>query len=59
MQPRTRPIKKFAAAAAKCSAEASAYGKCVVADYNSVHQNKCAKEFMMLKDCFVAASKKT
>ena len=29
------------------------YGKCVVADYNSVHKDKCAKEFMKLKDCYL------
>ena len=29
------------------------YGKCVVTDYNSVHKDKCAKEFMKLKDCYL------
>ncbi|KAB8237352.1 hypothetical protein BDV23DRAFT_182946 [Aspergillus alliaceus] len=55
---RTRPIEKFAKATSKCSVEAAAYGKCIVADYNSVHKDMCAKEFMKLKDCFLAASKK-
>ncbi|RAK73640.1 uncharacterized protein BO72DRAFT_436890 [Aspergillus fijiensis CBS 313.89] len=50
---RTRPIEKFAKATAKCSAEAAAYGKCVVADYNAVHKDMCAREFMKLKDCFL------
>ncbi|KAJ5578357.1 uncharacterized protein N7459_007321 [Penicillium hispanicum] len=58
MPTRTRPIEKVAKATALCSAEATAYGKCVVADYNSVHKDMCAKEFMRLKDCFLAASKK-
>ncbi len=34
-------------------AQAAVYGKCVVADYNSVHKDKCAKEFMKLKDCYL------
>ncbi|GLA79700.1 hypothetical protein AtubIFM56815_000501 [Aspergillus tubingensis] len=59
---KTRPIEKFAKAASKCSVEtgfqAAAYGKCVVADYNAVQKDMCAKEFMKLKDCFLAASKK-
>ncbi|RLL96054.1 hypothetical protein CFD26_105415 [Aspergillus turcosus] len=55
---RARPIEKFAKAASKCSAEAATYGKCIVADYNAVHKDMCAKEFMKLKDCFLAASKK-
>ncbi|KAJ5359519.1 uncharacterized protein N7496_011932 [Penicillium cataractarum] len=58
MPNRTRPIEKVAKATAKCSTEAAAYGKCVLADYNSVHKDMCAKEFMRLKDCFLAASKK-
>ncbi|KAK0723228.1 hypothetical protein B0T26DRAFT_750520 [Lasiosphaeria miniovina] len=57
MQPKTRPIQRFAEAVSKCSAEAAVYGKCVVADYNAVHKDKCAKEFMRLKDCYLAAAK--
>ncbi len=34
-------------------AQAVVYGKCVVADYNSVHKDKCVKEFMKLKDCYL------
>ncbi|KAK1146546.1 hypothetical protein N8T08_002976 [Aspergillus melleus] len=55
---RTRPIEKFAKATSKCSIEAAAYGNCIVADYKSVHKDMCAKEFMKLKDCFLAATKK-
>ncbi|PGH06710.1 hypothetical protein AJ80_08127 [Polytolypa hystricis UAMH7299] len=58
MPSRTRPIEKFAQATAKCSTEAAAYGKCVFADYNGVHKDMCAKEFMRLKDCYLAAAKK-
>jgi hypothetical protein len=53
-----RPLEKFAKAAAQCTAEAAAYGKCVVADYNAVQKDMCAKEFMRLKDCYLIAAKK-
>lgn len=33
--------------------QASAYGKCIVADFNAVHKDKCLKEFMKLKDCYL------
>ncbi|KAI6086639.1 hypothetical protein F4821DRAFT_238211 [Hypoxylon rubiginosum] len=59
MPPRQRPIQKFAASVSQCSAEATIYGKCIVADYNSVHKDMCANEFLKLKDCFLRASKKT
>ncbi|KAJ5161683.1 hypothetical protein N7492_007075 [Penicillium capsulatum] len=55
MPTRTRPVEKIARATAQCSVEAAAYGKCVVADYNSVHKDMCAKEFMKLKDCFLVS----
>ncbi|OAL53071.1 hypothetical protein IQ07DRAFT_641484 [Pyrenochaeta sp. DS3sAY3a] len=53
MSSRTRPIDKFATAAAKCSKESTVYGKCIFADYNNVHKDKCATEFMALKDCYL------
>ncbi|TVY84530.1 hypothetical protein LSUE1_G000614 [Lachnellula suecica] len=53
MPARTSPIEKFAKAVAKCSAESSAYGKCIVVDYNSVHKDKCLTEFLRLKNCYV------
>ncbi|CAG8970647.1 hypothetical protein HYALB_00003401 [Hymenoscyphus albidus] len=58
MPSRTKPIEKFAQAVAKCSVESSAYGKCIVADYNSVHKDKCLTEFLRLKDCYMAAAKR-
>ena len=33
--------------------KASAYGKCIVKDYNSVHKDKCLTEFLRLKQCYV------
>ncbi|PGH09390.1 hypothetical protein AJ79_05702 [Helicocarpus griseus UAMH5409] len=50
---RTRPIEKFAKASAQCSAQATAYGKCIFADYTAVRKDMCAKEFMKLKDCYL------
>ncbi|KAF2686203.1 hypothetical protein K458DRAFT_387205 [Lentithecium fluviatile CBS 122367] len=58
MPPRTRPIDKLATAAAKCSKEGAIYGKCIVADYNNVHKDKCMTEFLKLKECYLAVYKK-
>jgi hypothetical protein len=58
MSGKIRPIEKFARAVAQCSTEAASYGKCIVADYNAVYKDMCAKEFMKLKDCYLAAAKK-
>ena len=33
--------------------QAAVYGQCVFAEYNSVHKDMCAKEFMKLKDCYL------
>ena len=33
--------------------EASVYGKCIVADYNSVYKDKCLTEFVALKNCYL------
>ena len=35
--------------------QAVAYGKCIVADYQSVHQDMCAREFMRLKECYLVS----
>ncbi|KAK3949406.1 hypothetical protein QBC32DRAFT_349229 [Pseudoneurospora amorphoporcata] len=53
-----RPIQRFASAVSKCSAESAAYGKCILADYNSVHKDLCANEFLRLKNCYLLAAKK-
>ena len=50
---RIRPVEKLAAALAKCATESAIYGRCVVADFNSVSKDKCLTEFMRLKDCYV------
>lgn len=52
---RDRKVRNLAAAAAKCSAEASNYGRCVIADYTSVGKDTCVKEFAQLRICYVAA----
>ncbi len=33
--------------------QAAVYGKCILADYDSVHKDKCKAEFMKLKDCYL------
>ncbi|PVI04072.1 hypothetical protein DM02DRAFT_209399 [Periconia macrospinosa] len=58
MPGRTRPIDKFATAVANCSKETSAYGKCILADYNNVTKDKCVTEFLKLKNCYLASAKK-
>jgi hypothetical protein len=69
MPGRTRPIDKLATAVGKCSTEvrscyctwvrdadvmqSAVYGKCIFADYNNVHKDMCANEFMKLKECYL------
>ncbi|KZF25217.1 hypothetical protein L228DRAFT_244013 [Xylona heveae TC161] len=48
-----RPVERFARATAKCGPEAALYGKCIVADYNHVHKDKCLTQFLRLKDCYL------
>lgn len=36
----------------KCC-QATAYGRCIFADYTTVQKDMCAKEFMKLKDCYL------
>ncbi|EHK26685.1 uncharacterized protein TRIVIDRAFT_19977, partial [Trichoderma virens Gv29-8] len=52
-QTSTRPVQKLSKAVAKCAVEAAAYGKCIMADYNDVYKDKCAREFLRLKDCYL------
>lgn len=33
------------------------YGKCIVADYNSVHKDKCLDDFLRLKNCYMVRHK--
>ncbi|KAL7929123.1 hypothetical protein V8C35DRAFT_316295 [Trichoderma chlorosporum] len=58
-QASTRPVQKLSKAVAKCVVEAAAYGKCIMADYNDVYKDKCAREFLRLKDCYLTAVKKS
>lgn len=53
--PRVRPIRRFAEAAAKCTSEGRAYGKCIMADYNNVYKDKCLTEFLVLKECYLVS----
>ena len=31
------------------------YGKCIAANYQNVKKDMCAKEFMLLKDCYLVS----
>jgi hypothetical protein len=35
------------------NAQGAVYGKCIAANYQNAHKDMCAKEFMMLKDCYL------
>ena len=35
--------------------QASVYGKCILTDYNAVHKDMCAAEFLRLKDCYLVS----
>ena len=35
--------------------QSAVYGKCIFADYNNVHKDMCAKEFMKLKECHLVS----
>lgn len=35
--------------------QSAVYGKCIFADYNNVHKDMCAKEFMKLKECYLVS----
>jgi hypothetical protein len=36
--------------------KSAVYGKCIVADYNNVRKDKCAEEFMRLKNCYIVST---
>jgi len=33
--------------------QGAVYGKCIAANYQNAHKDMCAKEFMVLKDCYL------
>lgn len=33
--------------------QGAVYGKCIAANYQNAHRDMCAKEFMLLKDCYL------
>jgi len=35
--------------------QGSVYGACIMADYNNVYKDKCATEFMKLKECYLVS----
>ena len=37
------------------ASQGSVYGACIMADYNNVYKDKCATEFMKLKECYLVS----
>jgi hypothetical protein len=35
--------------------QGASYGKCIVAEYQNVRKDMCAKEFMQLKNCYLVS----
>ncbi|THW60756.1 hypothetical protein D6C85_01928 [Aureobasidium pullulans] len=54
--PRAKPLEKLITATSKCTLKGAAYGKCIAAEYQNVRKDMCAKEFMQLKNCYLAAA---
>ncbi|RDW32455.1 hypothetical protein B0I72DRAFT_112601 [Yarrowia lipolytica] len=48
---RVSPIKKLGQSTAACSTVASAYGKCILENYQTVSKDMCQQEFAKFKDC--------
>jgi hypothetical protein len=38
------------------TSQGASYGKCIVAEYQNVRKDMCAKEFMQLKNCYLVVS---
>ncbi|GCB62351.1 NADH dehydrogenase [ubiquinone] 1 alpha subcomplex assembly factor 8 [Scyliorhinus torazame] len=54
-------LRSFPRLVAACAEEASAYGRCVVANTQGskdLRKDTCAKEFQALKSCFTLNAKK-
>jgi hypothetical protein len=47
----TKQATRLMAAAAKCSTQSAAYGKCVASNYQNMGKDACLQEFMSLKGC--------
>ncbi|KAG9076031.1 hypothetical protein FS749_012237 [Ceratobasidium sp. UAMH 11750] len=54
----SRPILKLAKASTACSAQAKAYGQCVLTSYQDARKDMCAAEFSQFKECVQAAMKR-
>jgi hypothetical protein len=49
----TKPQETFPRFDGLIISQSSVYGKCIFADYNNVHKNMCATEFLKLKECYL------
>lgn len=53
---RARPIQRLALhSTVTCSAQATVYGKCILATYTDVKKDICKEEFAAFKDCIQKA----
>jgi hypothetical protein len=50
-----RGIKRLAAAASQCSSAGLIYGNCINLNFENVQKGTCAKEFLLFKECVIAA----
>ncbi|KAF7792296.1 hypothetical protein EIP86_003332 [Pleurotus ostreatoroseus] len=56
---KTSPLRRFAyASTTTCAAQASAYGKCVVATYTDIRKDSCKEEFEKFGKCMREAMKR-
>ena len=46
-------ITSLSSSASLTRLQGAVYGKCIVANYQNAHKDMCAKEFMILKDCYL------
>ncbi|KAL1930906.1 hypothetical protein VTP01DRAFT_10043 [Rhizomucor pusillus] len=48
---KAKGVRLLAQGVASCSAQATAYGKCVASRYQDVHKDLCVKEFEAFRQC--------
>jgi len=59
LKERRNPLKNLAYhSTTTCSAQAAAYGKCIVGTYKDITKEACKDEFLLFKRCLEKAMKK-
>ncbi|KAK9472236.1 uncharacterized protein V1510DRAFT_417699 [Dipodascopsis tothii] len=54
----TKPLEKLAKAAYSCGPLASAYGQCVLRNYDQNTKGMCTKQFVAFKSCVMKEMRK-